>query len=532
MRRRILPVVLCFTSLLLPGPASGQAVDLLLREDSTGLAIPGAIVRLMLNGVAVAQALTSETGRATLRAAAAGTYRLRVDRIGWSGTLTEPFALAAGETVRRELGLSSLRIMLPTLVVQAERNCHTRLEEGVPAAALWEEIRKSLTANVITQRLRAAPLYVRDFRRELSHTGQVEREWTIATRVVHGAPYAALPPDTLATRGFVTTSGAEVTFAAPDAALLLSDQFVATHCFRAVRGRGELIGLAFEPVEKRRVSDVVGTLWVDERSGQLRHLEYMYTDLVPELRYPDVGGRVEYQRLRNGAFIVSYWHIRMPRLDTRFRGGRNQYLSGYLDHGGRVDAAGRPGSASVRAVVSGRVLDSILGAGLEGTVIKVSGWTDSVITDADGRYQFAVAGAGRQMVSAKHPRLGLIRGPSSREAVLSIGDTTVIDFAMPPLAAFVQEFCGTRTTRSGLVGLTIGPEGQPEPGLEVRVRWEPEPGSSREERTRSGPRGVFALCDLPPDRLLPVRLMQGRQPLSERNVRLSQGEFRWLEVTP
>ncbi|MGH7562130.1 MAG: carboxypeptidase-like regulatory domain-containing protein, partial [Gemmatimonadales bacterium] len=249
-----------------------QVLELRLRDDSTRAPLVGAIVRLIRDDATLLQGLTDETGRISLRAPGAGLYRLRIDRIGWSGTLTSPLALAADETLRRELFLSSTRMTLPTLEAHGETVCAVQGREGSLAAALWEEIRKALTANYLTLSQGTIPIRIQTFERQVALTGLVQDEWVTGSGVVRTQPFGALPPELLAKRGFVFEANGSMTFAGPDAVLLLSDQFVQTHCFHAVSGADELVGLAFEPVPRRKVPDVRGTLWVSRATSELQFL--------------------------------------------------------------------------------------------------------------------------------------------------------------------------------------------------------------------------------------------------------------------
>ena len=519
---------------VLSSVAAAQAVDLTLREEGSRAPVTGAIVRLLGERGVVAQGLTSESGRLLLRAPVAGSYRLRIDRIGWSGLLTDPLELIGGETRRLEMPMASRRVDLPTLVVTGKSRCTSREGGGPLAAALWEEIRKALTANLLTQESGAAALYVQTFEREVNRSGQIVREWPVGSTLVRGQPFHSLAPDSLARAGFVLPVGDSTMWAAPDAGLLLSDEFVATHCFRAVAGEEPLIGLAFQPVRGRRVADVLGTLWVDRTTSELKFLEYSYTSVPRELNGGDAGGRVEFRRLPAGAWIVSYWHIRMPRLESLIVDGplgthrRVVSLIGYVDQGGRADLAGTAQSGR-RAVLTGRVTDSLAGEGLAGAVIRVRGVPDSAITDRSGRFVLAVDAAGEHEVVASHPRLGLLGDAAGHTVLLSPGDSATADFAVPPLASFVRSLCGAPGTRSGVVGIASGADGKPAEYLEVLVAWV-TPSGSREERSRIRPGGLYALCDLAAGPSLVVRLQDGLRVWAEKPVRLVPGEFRWVEL--
>jgi hypothetical protein len=345
--------------LALPVAAHAQSIELRLIEEALGRPVAGAIVRLMAGASVVAQGLTNETGRIVLRAPAPGTYQVKADRIGWNGLLTEPFILGADATLRRELVMPATRRELPTITVRGRSQCDPGGQGGPLAAALWEEIRNALTANVLTQRQQAVPLHVRQFVREVNLGRRILRQWTYRSTITRGNAFVSVPPAQLAEIGFVHMVGDSVEYAAPDATLLLSDEFVATHCFRVVRGDSGLVGLAFEPIPGRKVADVNGTMWVDRGTSELRYLEYDYTGLPRLLERARLGGRVEFERLPVGAWIVSYWHIRMPTLDsTMVRGTGNTQqavtrLVGFRDQGGRAEVSMNPLGAVDRAILIG-----------------------------------------------------------------------------------------------------------------------------------------------------------------------------------
>jgi hypothetical protein len=518
-------------------PLAAQTVELRLREEGSGTPIAGAIVRLLREQAAVAQALSSEVGRVVLRAPGPGTYRLKVDRIGWSGTLTAPFELGADETLRREIAIVPKRTELPELTVRGRSECTTEAQGGSLATALWEEIRKALTANLITQRGKAVPLHVREFVREVDRAGRIRREWVVASTLMRGQPFRTYPPADLRQQGFVRAEKDGTLYAAPDAVLLLSDEFVATHCFRVVPGSGGLIGLAFEPASRRSVTEVRGTLWVDRPSSELKFLEYTYVgDFQGELEQAKLGGRIELRRLPTGPWIISYWHIRMPRLEvSEIRGVGNipqsvVRLIGYEDRGGRADVAVDSLGIVNRALVMGRIYDSVAGRGLEGVVVKLRGSWDSVLSDSAGRFVLAAHGSGDQVITARHPKLGLLGEPVKREMLLSLGDSVTVQFAIPPLDAFVKRLCGpTPRGRSGLIGIKWGSDGLPAEELQVRVVFNTSTRGIREERSRDSPLGLYALCDLPADRALPAGLFDGPRPLAQQTIRLEYGKFSWVD---
>jgi len=516
---------------------AAQTMEIRLRDETTRAPVVGAIVRLLDDRGAVAQGLSNESGWLVLRGPAAGSYRLKVDRIGWAGIMAGPFALGAGETLRRELRLSSARLDLPALTVEVESGCKRTSQGGALAVALWEEIRKALTASVISGESESLPLHVREFSRDIDLSGRSLREHLVLSKVFQGHTYTALSPGVLARGGFVFPRGDRTMYAAPDAKSLLSEEFVGTHCFRAVPGEGDLVGLAFEPARDRTVIDVRGTLWVDRRTSELDFLEYRYTRLPDHIARADLGGRVAFRRLPSGVWFVSSWHIRRPQLlREEFLGAGNTTrvrtrVTGYNDRGARVEIASDSLGRITRAILRGRIYDSIAGKGLADAIVYVEGLGDSIVTDTAGRYELAVAASGSRVVAARHRRVGLLDRPSSRSVTLTLGDTALVDFSVPSLPTVAQTLCGPAWRLSGLAGILFSADSTPATGFDIRIAWRAPTGERREETAQTGQRGIFAICgELPPDRTLPLRVYAGKQPLMEFPVRLSGSGTVWAEL--
>ncbi len=92
--------------------------------------------------------------------------------------------------------------------------------------------------------------------------------------------------------------------------------------------------------------DITGVLWLDRATAELRYLEYRYTKLAGWVPATAVGGRIDFQRLPNGAFVIHAWWIRAPIPELRRTPGREPRLFGFKERGGRVTAVltadGRP----------------------------------------------------------------------------------------------------------------------------------------------------------------------------------------------
>jgi hypothetical protein len=535
--RKILITTL--VTILLPGiRLFGQTVELRVLNDSGSTRIAGAIVRLLGGNGTPVQGLTDELGRLVLRAHGPGSYRIKIDRIGWSGLLTDPFPLGAGETLRREIRMTSRRIQLPTLTVSGKSSCRTESEAGSAAAVLWEEVRKALTANLLTEQARSVPLHVTQFLREVSLGGQPLREWVVSSAIVRGSSFRTLPVTDLVRNGFVQEAGDSVSFAAPDAATLLADEFVSTHCFRAIANKDKLAGLAFNPVRGRRVPDVAGTLWLDGTTSELHRLEYSYTGLDESLQGSKVGGSVGFTRLSTGQWIVSSWVVRMPRMEKRYgevvaATKLRLELAGYRDRGGHAEVAMDTLGRMDRAIVRGRVYDSTTSTGLAGAVVAVAGTTDSIVTDGDGRFELAAAASGDRLINVRHPKLGLLGEVTYQRVTLSLGDTSSAEFAVPPVDRFVRASCSDRPGTIAMVGMVRNAQGELAINREVRALKHSVRGSlplaNASRPARSNANGLYTICGLPPKGTIQLVSIDTGTVLVETPVAL-EGTSRWVDL--
>ncbi|CAN5361576.1 hypothetical protein BH18GEM1_BH18GEM1_03500 [soil metagenome] len=300
-----------------PAPLASQVVDGTVVEEGTRDIVTGGFVVLIgPAGEQVDGALTDGKGSFHLEAPGPGSYSLGLDRIGYMSVTTQPFPLAAGQTIEYRLTALVKPIDLSAIIVRVDSECHVRPGEDLAVARVWEEARKALIATAWTQgqgllsytvvgRERTLDPRTLRVRKERSHTRQ---------GVSRGSPYVALSSDRLAREGYARLDDDAHTYYAPDAATLLSDSFLDRHCFRlrASRETGPgLIGLAFEPVGADERVDIQGMIWLDEVTAELSHIEFEYTGL-PGAMAEAAGGTVEFERLPTGQWIVRRWRIRMP----------------------------------------------------------------------------------------------------------------------------------------------------------------------------------------------------------------------------
>ncbi len=328
--------------------ATAQTVRGTVMDSLTGAPVRDALVMLIGDdGVPLARALSLDAGTYAVAAPTPGRYSVRTKRIGYRAIQSAPFDIAEGEVRMHDILAPTIRVHLPSVTVHGQRHCVVRPGDGMPAFQLWEEVRTALYQTSLAQRGDMFQTTARRWTRELDTLArfvQSDSSWTISGMAQ--SPFVAVPADYLERVGFIEQKSSNTWyFYAPDADVLLSEVFLHSHCFRVLNGRDGLIGLAFEPAKKRRVSDVNGVLWLDSATAELRHLDFSYTKLPWGVPASRVGGRVEFEQLASGLWIVRRWYIRAPRMGverTFFRLGgaihlrkRERFVS-IIEHGGEV----------------------------------------------------------------------------------------------------------------------------------------------------------------------------------------------------
>lgn len=344
MFRRYVLILVSLTSFLFATPdLDAQAVRGRLLDARMGEPVAGALILLLdSERVEIASTVTSAQGTYHVRAPGAGVFRLRAERIGFENSLSDEITILAGETVTEELTASSSAIVLPVLTVESETECRVRPEEGYATYALWEEARKALE---ITERTAASYRFdAVTYQRHVDLWGQALEQGEVQFVSYAGRhPFRSVPIAELEEHGYARDAEEGTYYYGPDAEVLLSDQFLDSHCFRYRLGEDDqVLGLAFEPLrfEAARV-DVEGVLWLDRETSRLRTLEFRYTGVERPTNLgtgPGPYGQVVFDQVPGGGWFVRDWWIRTPT-GSRQR-GMQMYVT-YAQQGGRVDRATR-----------------------------------------------------------------------------------------------------------------------------------------------------------------------------------------------
>jgi hypothetical protein len=513
---RLLPLFLLIAGIaLLPaGASSQQEVRGTVVEGGSDTPVQGAMVVLLEGEVTLARGLTGADGTFRISVERPGRYELRVDRIGYLSTYTQPFDLPDGGTIVRTVESQVEAVVLSGISVEASGRCELRPEEGRATAILWEEARKALETATWTSERGVYRFAWTRFRRELGPDARsvVSEERTVRSERLP-QPFVSVDAEILARDGFLRDDGDGLRYAAPDASVLLSDAFLDTHCFRVASGRDgdeELVGLRFEPVPGRSLPEVEGILWLGARTGRLRSLEYAYVNLPWDIGEHRAGGELFFEGLPNGTWIVHEWSIRMPRLVER-RSGAGQ-LVGHEVLGYRVDGS----VVNVVATVAGEIVDrqsqpgavlgivaDSLGQPAAGARVWIAGTDFVAETGRDGRFAFAGVGEGTWSVGATLPSLERVGHPGTfAEIGIERGSSGELRMELPSARTAALTRCEAPSPDDPptvLVGRVVDEAGRPVAGAAVRALW--SAGMTQEGvGLESDANGRFVVCGFPPSR--------------------------------
>lgn len=501
----------------------GQIVD-----EQAAAPIQGAFVQLVDSaGVVQASVLSNNAGRFILGAPRAGRYVLRAERIGYTTSVSDTLVVKAGQNLRYRFAVAAQAISLQGLQVKGERRCRISREAGTATSTLWNEARKALDVVAWMARQKGVPYQaaIWDRTRDLVTLDLQSGDRRIASGFGRKA-FSSVSAEDLARNGFVRKNAdGTVTYYGLDAQTLLSDTFLAGHCFRAVEpGEGEkgLIGLGFEPLNDNGPPDITGTLWIDRKTSELRYLEFVYTRHLSTLGVPNshFGGRIDFLRMPNGAWIVDRWWIRMPLWGEPVESARMGALAQAMmstpgsavqqaranglrvhEHGGDVQFIAFPASSSSQgtAVLDGTVYDSVDARPLAGaTVFLADASGKAVTTDFLGRFHLRGLPAGHHVVGFFDPFTDSLEIPAVMHAVtLPAGKHTSVALTIP-----ARDGCRPDTVTGAVVGFVQAvTNGAPLAGVEVKSKWRIPRGDAAgkwaEGADTTDAHGRYLFCHVP-----------------------------------
>ena len=533
---------LCLSSVVAP-ILSAQAVrGGVVQRDGTTPASGVIVVLEDTAGHVAGRTLSDGRGAFFITLPSAGTYRARVLRVGYQPTIVSGIAVRDSGTTSLRVVLTGAPVTLPNVSVRGEDICRGDRRDGALVAEVWEEARKALLASGLSDA--TAPLIAEwiEYERTLDTTARFVRSQLIrSTRSATTHAFRSASWSELAERGYVVDQDDGTVFHAPDADVLLSDSFASLHCFHVEPpgpDRPNQIGVGFRPArERRRVSDIEGTFWIDRASSELRTLEYRYTNLPAITERVRPGGVVEFLRLASGSWLVHRWSIRMPQLmltaptTMRRRGvtvtASNTSIQAVRLVGGEVSRVERADStlyvgqgASLTVRVSSP--DSMVSRA--NTRVTLDGSDYELLTDTQGRGRLAPILAGQYRLRAQTPlmdSLGVLSEPV--DITVRPEDTREVSVPLPGALALLRHMCGgSAGVASGahVRGVVVDSTGMPVADASVRLSWQRQIAvvsdrvmwNDQTVSTQTDSVGLWQLCDVPREIGVLVRVQSAAGP--------------------
>jgi hypothetical protein len=311
-----LTVVMCCAM-----PASAQSIRGQVLDAATAAPLASALIEVRSDsGGTVIRRATDRAGRFFIVLPGPGRYRIGVAAIGYRRRPAEAYDLDAGVRVLEDIRLEATAVQLADLVAQAgNAQCRLSIEASGRVSQVLDAAAEALqimraTVDAGTLRLRAewidrTVLFGRN--REV-----VSADTTRLNQLTW--PIQAGAAEALEIRGFALEGGGPGNngweFHGPDADVLFSPWFLASHCFdAALSDQGDTLTVAFRPVRIRgdRV-DISGRLVFDARTLVLHRMEFEHENLPRGMPSGSVGGAIDFARTADGTWLPVRWGIRAP----------------------------------------------------------------------------------------------------------------------------------------------------------------------------------------------------------------------------
>lgn len=347
---------LALTILGWSGALTAQSVRGTVYDNVSGQPLPGVLVT-------VADAATGRlVGRTSSRAGGNWAVPVAVAGAEWRVTV-----LAIGYSPQRDLMVRDQPLMvrliprpfeLPPLVAQgigapcrddqATADIIARiLDEAATTLALVETAIESrrMVFETETWRYRVA-VGATDTIHEIA-ASRADAAWPLAApdaSVLRDLGFVVDPEDAVvASSGYPSEVGR--VYFGPDASVLFSDWFLASHCFAlSAADTPAAVALDFQPTGRTagRV-DIAGRLTFDRRTLALTRATFRYVGLPRWVPPGEAGGELVVEQLPDGLLIIRSWRLRAPIPVARVGARPDTYrLGGWAESGGRVVSVEEP----------------------------------------------------------------------------------------------------------------------------------------------------------------------------------------------
>jgi hypothetical protein len=318
--------------------------------------------------------------------------------------------------------------------------------------------------------------------------------------------------------------------------MLLSSRFVEDHCFRLTTDRKQVgaLGITFEPTPERKkgVPEIRGTLWVDRASSELRRLEFRYVNVSRE-EEEQAGGELEFVRMRDGAWAISRWNIRMPVVvEVVLPGhGTEPRVTELRIAGGELALARRVSDTLWSApprVLAGTLVDSLSGSPVAGASVAISGTDLDATSDARGRFTITGILPGQYTLRVRTRSLDSMN--AVHQSPFTFTDaSSPLEVRVPSGQQLAASLCGPTAERAGVNGIIVGSvrlraDSATAPGVtgaRVFAEWHADPLDStkiRRSEVRSTSGGGFRFCGVPVNAALTLRATTDSAETAESSV--------------
>lgn len=492
-----------------------------LLPDSTP--VPGAQVRAVRDARDTVRTLSTANGSYTLTLRGAGTYAITLLRVGHSPT-TLSATVAAGETQSLTIVATSSSIELPRVLAARDRSCRARAEGGEVVVRVWEEARKALEASLLAAE--SGPIVGQwlDHHGTLSPDALVVREQSLSIREHPTTQvFRSVAPTDLLTRGYAAQAKDGIDFFAPDQQVLLSPEFSNSHCFALRDDAGDtLIGVAFEPNDAAAPSriDITGVAWLDRRSAELRAVDFAYSGPAEAAAAPLRSGRVAFERIADGRWVITSWRARLPAFSVR--GGdpslgsaralrRDTTVREVFEAGGeavKLTSAGRTLLERRMPRAAVQLVSEPNGLPIAGAIVTVSGTNLQTRSDSLGRVTMTPLPEGRYGARVTFPVFDTLGVEPLSITIRATMDARPDTLRLPRLAALMSRICSDDAGDGVILrGVVRDVNDLPVKNARIMIsflRTDARKAASgtieykpEERRTRADDRGAWRMCGVP-----------------------------------
>lgn len=316
MRSRLRELMLTAAVLgMVPGTGVAQMLrGSVLHEDSHEPVSLALVLLLDEAGATISQGLTDENGRFEFSVPnEAVVATLRAERIG----LGVVSISLDDHSLREEvvLLLPIAPVPIEGIAVEAIDQCPADPRDEYLAEA-WARFRPLLASLQQIDPDLPRRFEVEYSETELSSTKDEVRPLVVDTVTTWDpVPFHTAEPSALARDGFVVEeSDSTVVYYAPDARVLLSPEFIESHCYRLpdVQDRAGYLQIEFYPRIRGAERDIGGVFALPLDETQFPRIEFYFSS--HPWRYepdPRLGGFVEFAPTDFG-WVVSRWELRVP----------------------------------------------------------------------------------------------------------------------------------------------------------------------------------------------------------------------------